>query len=287
MRVPSFQIVDHTKSCKRRASGACRLCKRLVALCLYHAKFCQVSELTACRDYWLDLDFLLMFLLPVFRLQEAKCVVPFCLNLKNKMKQQEKHGRRQQSLTMKRRMAIMTASASSSNQAGPHTPVASDYGAGPGTPKTEQPGTPRSNHMMGPPMPGSQPGGPGTPNSNQMGLMKPMNIMPTHTNQTAQVISQQPVRSAGQVGMVAQVQSAAMMSPVGLSPSPQMQQQQTQQVHPNQMISPQSVPSSYAGVVRTASMYQPQTQDSTSPSSSCSLCQASWRGRKSANHQCS
>jgi len=167
----------------------------------------------------------------------------------------------------------MTASASNSNQAGPHTPVASDYGAGPGTPKTEQPGTPRSNHMMGPPMPGSQPDGPGTPNSNQMGLMKPMNIMPTHTNQTAQVISQQPVHSAGQVGMVAQVQSAAMMSPVGLSPSPQMQQQQTQQVHPNQMLSPQNVPSSYAGVVRTASMHQPQ--DSTSPSSSCSLCQAS------------
>lgn len=64
-RLPSCQkmkrVVQHTKNCKRKTNGGCPICKQLIALCCYHAKHCQ----------------------------EQKCPVPFCPNIKHKLKQQQ------------------------------------------------------------------------------------------------------------------------------------------------------------------------------------------------------
>nr|XP_048690961.1 histone acetyltransferase p300 isoform X8 [Caretta caretta] len=63
--LPSCQkmkrVVQHTKGCKRKINGGCPICKQLIALCCYHAKHCQ----------------------------ENKCPVPFCLNIKHKLLQQQ------------------------------------------------------------------------------------------------------------------------------------------------------------------------------------------------------
>ncbi|GFS77673.1 CREB-binding protein [Nephila pilipes] len=78
-RLPSCQkmkrIVLHAKSCPRKGTNACAICKQLIALNYYHAKSCQ----------------------------EAKCPVPFCVNIKYKFKQQ----RLQQAQILKRRIATM------------------------------------------------------------------------------------------------------------------------------------------------------------------------------------
>jgi hypothetical protein len=64
-RLPSCQkmkrVVSHTKLCKRKTNGGCPICKQLIALCCYHAKHCQ----------------------------EAKCLVPFCPNIRHKLKKQQ------------------------------------------------------------------------------------------------------------------------------------------------------------------------------------------------------
>ncbi|PSN48638.1 hypothetical protein C0J52_12712 [Blattella germanica] len=82
-RLPSCQkmkrVVQHTKICKRKTNGGCPICKQLIALCCYHAKHCQ----------------------------ETKCPVPFCLNIKHKLKQQQLQQRLQQAQLLRRRMAVM------------------------------------------------------------------------------------------------------------------------------------------------------------------------------------
>uniref|UniRef100_H2V3A4 histone acetyltransferase n=1 Tax=Takifugu rubripes TaxID=31033 RepID=H2V3A4_TAKRU len=81
--LPSCQkmkrVVQHTKSCKRKTNGGCPICKQLIALCCYHAKHCQ----------------------------ENKCPVPFCLNIKHKLRQQQLQHRLQQAQMLRRRMASM------------------------------------------------------------------------------------------------------------------------------------------------------------------------------------
>ena len=46
-RLPSCQkmkrVVSHTRTCKRKKSSGCPVCKQLIALCCYHAKHCMVS----------------------------------------------------------------------------------------------------------------------------------------------------------------------------------------------------------------------------------------------------
>ncbi|XP_072527253.1 histone lysine acetyltransferase CREBBP-like [Salminus brasiliensis] len=81
--LPSCQkmkrVMQHTKGCERKTNGGCPVCKQLIALCCYHAKHCQ----------------------------ENKCPVPFCLNIKHKLRQQHLQHRLQQAQMMRRRMATM------------------------------------------------------------------------------------------------------------------------------------------------------------------------------------
>lgn len=92
-RLPSCHkmkcVVKHAKSCKRKtpqtnqnASANCPICKQLIALCCYHAKHCT----------------------------EAKCTVPYCVNIKVKLKQQQMQQRFQQQAILRRRIANMQMS---------------------------------------------------------------------------------------------------------------------------------------------------------------------------------
>lgn len=118
--LPSCQkmkrVVQHTKGCKRKTNGGCPVCKQLIALCCYHAKHCQ----------------------------ENKCPVPFCLNIKHKLRQQQIQHRLQQAQLMRRRMATMNT------RNVPQQSLPSPTSATPGTP-TQQPSTPQT------PQPAPQP----------------------------------------------------------------------------------------------------------------------------------
>ncbi|ELK34588.1 CREB-binding protein [Myotis davidii] len=61
------RVVEHTKGCERKTNEACGVCKQFIALCSYHAKHCQ----------------------------ESPCPIPYCLNIKQKLRQQEIQYRRQ------------------------------------------------------------------------------------------------------------------------------------------------------------------------------------------------
>nr|KAF6360201.1 hypothetical protein mMyoMyo1_011153 [Myotis myotis] len=54
-------VVQHTKGCQRKTNEGCGVCKQFIALCCYHAKHCQ----------------------------ENTCPIPYCLNIKQKLCQQE------------------------------------------------------------------------------------------------------------------------------------------------------------------------------------------------------
>ncbi|XP_043945276.1 CREB-binding protein [Protopterus annectens] len=116
--LPSCQkmkrVVQHTKGCKRKTNGGCPVCKQLIALCCYHAKHCQ----------------------------ENKCPVPFCVNIKHKLRQQQLQHRLQQAQLMRRRMATMQGrsvppqSLPSPTSTAPGTPTGQQQ---PSTPQTPQP----------------------------------------------------------------------------------------------------------------------------------------------------
>ncbi|KAJ8398757.1 hypothetical protein AAFF_G00419540 [Aldrovandia affinis] len=106
------RVVQHTKGCKRKTNGGCPVCKQLIALCCYHAKHCQ----------------------------ENKCPVPFCLNIKHKLRQQQLQHRLQQAQMMRRRMATMQGRGMPQSLPSPPTSAA------PGTPTShqQQPSTPQT-----------------------------------------------------------------------------------------------------------------------------------------------
>ncbi|KAI1884445.1 hypothetical protein AGOR_G00226470 [Albula goreensis] len=106
------RVVQHTKGCKRKTNGGCPVCKQLIALCCYHAKHCQ----------------------------ENKCPVPFCLNIKHKLRQQQLQHRLQQAQMMRRRMATMQGRGMPQSLPSPPTSAA------PGTPTShqQQPNTPQT-----------------------------------------------------------------------------------------------------------------------------------------------
>ncbi|XP_069502925.1 CREB-binding protein isoform X2 [Ambystoma mexicanum] len=122
--LPSCQkmkrVVQHTKGCKRKTNGGCPVCKQLIALCCYHAKHCQ----------------------------ENKCPVPFCLNIKHKLRQQQIQHRLQQAQLLRRRMATMNT------RSVPQQSLPSPTSVAPGTP-TQQPSAPQTPQP--PPQPLSSP----------------------------------------------------------------------------------------------------------------------------------
>ncbi|KAJ1174143.1 hypothetical protein NDU88_005966 [Pleurodeles waltl] len=134
--LPSCQkmkrVVQHTKGCKRKTNGGCPICKQLIALCCYHAKHCQ----------------------------ENKCPVPFCLNIKHKLRQQQLQHRLQQAQMLRRRMASMQRTGIGGQP--PQQGLPSPTSAGPTTPTGQQPTTPQTPQPPPQPQPVSQPPPPNT-----------------------------------------------------------------------------------------------------------------------------
>ena len=70
------RVVQHIKTCKRKANNTCPICKQLLLLCCYHSKHCTTQA----------------------------CPVPLCTNIKQKRQQQQMQKRQQQQMMLRRRM---------------------------------------------------------------------------------------------------------------------------------------------------------------------------------------
>ena len=159
--------------------------------------------------------------------QEAKCQVPFCYNLKTKIKQQEKQHRLQRSLLTRRRMAIMENTSSSMSQAGPNTP-----GAPPTPQQEQQPATPIAPYNM-----------PGTPGQSNMaasntshGKMGPSVMASPHPGKGG---AQQPITQPGSSMALNQYQTGNVQQ---ANTSQQASLQHGQLMNPQQSIRPSPPP---------------------------------------------
>lgn len=92
------RIVGHSRVCKKRnvAQSSCAICRQLIALCCYHAKICEDTQ--------------------------NKCNVPFCSNIKARLKQQQVQARMRQHQLMQSRIRSMTNAVNAT--AATSTPVA-------------------------------------------------------------------------------------------------------------------------------------------------------------------
>lgn len=217
--LPSCQkmkrVVQHTKGCKRKTNGGCPVCKQLIALCCYHAKHCQ----------------------------ENKCPVPFCLNIKHKLRQQQLQHRLQQAQLMKRRMATMQGRTmplpSPPATAAPSTPTSHTQPNTPQTPQqplSNQPQTPNSARVMSPTFANAprngQPQAPvsqGKPGPQASPLHQQQSPLP-QPPQAPQQLQQQPpplaaVKMARHIEMMAQAQQNYRANMNGLPMNPAQQQQ--------------------------------------------------------------
>ena len=163
-------------------------------------------------------------------------MVPFCFNLKSKIKQQEQAQRQRQDMLMIRRMANMNKENESQNQ-GPRTPGNSDAApCKPGTPKSDhQPPTPNT---QGPSTPGGS-HGPSTPGSKLKQMVSPPGgkVLPTGMSNQQQRNPMQMMNASMQPGMN----------------HPQNQMQQNQ--HQMNMGQPQQTQTSYPNGANRMNMY--------------------------------
>ncbi|KAI3360110.1 hypothetical protein L3Q82_014425 [Scortum barcoo] len=217
--LPSCQkmkrVVQHTKGCKRKTNGGCPICKQLIALCCYHAKHCQ----------------------------ENKCPVPFCLNIKQKLRQQQLQHRLQQAQMLRRRMASMqrVGQPAGGPPGGPVVGLPSPGNNGTTAPNTPtsggtQPPTPQTPTQTMPPVP-QQGMGPGTGVQQQQqpgGMPSQSGMPPQHP--IHHQFQQMGGGGGGVGGMMSSPQHQQQMLPQvqqqqsGAGPNPQQLQQ-----HPNNL----------------------------------------------------
>ncbi|XP_073429092.1 histone acetyltransferase p300 isoform X2 [Dendrobates tinctorius] len=242
--LPSCQkmkrVVQHTKGCKRKTNGGCPICKQLIALCCYHAKHCQ----------------------------ENKCPVPFCLNIKQKLRQQQLQHRLQQAQMLRRRMASMQRT----GVVGPQQGLPSPNSAGPTTPTGQQPPTPQtpqpqSQQSSQPPPPNSIPlyGITRTQSSSSISQGKAAGQMTPPTPPQGGS-AQQPGPPPAAVEMAMQIQRAAetqrQMAKTQIFPRPMINPHQMQPMQPMGINSQQGPrgPSLIDSGMSPASMQQPPQQ---------------------------
>ncbi|XP_061536690.1 CREB-binding protein isoform X2 [Phycodurus eques] len=242
--LPSCQkmkrVVQHTKCCKRKTNGGCPVCKQLIALCCYHAKNCQ----------------------------ENKCPVPFCLNIKHKLRQQQLQHRLQQAHLMRRRMATMQGRTmplpSPPASAAPTTPTSH---AQPNTPQTpqpplsNQPQTPNSSGVMSPSLtsaPRNEQPQAAVPQGKPGPQASPLHQQPSPVPQPPQPqqIQQQPplaaVKMARHIELMAQAQQNQQNYLVNMNGLP-MNPQQPQQ----RMTGPMQAPMQMVPGPRVPQVMQP------------------------------
>lgn len=86
------RVLCHTRNCVKKATNSCLLCRQLLSLLWHHARCCD----------------------------ESKCPVPFCLNIKYRVKQKQLQQRLQQNKLLRRRISTMNRGAV---PAADHTPL--------------------------------------------------------------------------------------------------------------------------------------------------------------------
>uniref|UniRef100_A0A8D3CME1 histone acetyltransferase n=1 Tax=Scophthalmus maximus TaxID=52904 RepID=A0A8D3CME1_SCOMX len=219
--LPSCQkmkrVVQHTKGCKRKTNGGCPICKQLIALCCYHAKHCQ----------------------------ENKCPVPFCLNIKQKLRQQQLQHRLQQAQMLRRRMASMQR-------------VGQPAGGPPGGPSQGKPvlgsATPPHPQSVGNVMAGSV-GGQQPPSQPQgQPSLQQQQQQPSSGPPPAAVEIAMKIQQVADAQRKMALQRQAAQAAAGLMPPhPHHQQGQGQQMgmgHPGAvgMVGPQGMPTQTAAV---------------------------------------
>ena len=250
--LPSCQkmkrVVQHTKGCKRKTNGGCPVCKQLIALCCYHAKHCQ----------------------------ENKCPVPFCLNIKHKLRQQQLQHRLQQAQLMRRRMATMQGRTmplpSPPASAAPSTPTSH---AQPNTPQTpqqplsNQPQTPNSAGVMSPSFPSTPRNGqPQAPVSQGKPGPQQQSPLPQPPQQPQQIQQQPPlaaVKMARHIEMMAQAQQNYRVNINGLPMNPQHPQQPQQRMTGPMQPPMQMVPGPRGPQVMQPGMAQGQWPGAAGP----------------------
>lgn len=221
-RLPSCakmkRIVAHTKSCKRKTNGGCPICKQLIALCCYHAKYCQ----------------------------EGKCPVPFCPSIKNRLKQQQLQQRLQNAKLLQRRMALMAGQRGgmSSAPAVSHMPPAPQ----PSVVTQQHLRNPNMSAVLGKPTPQTNPGALQAARAAQMiaerqavptfsqaqaPRMQPGNILPSGGKPMPQQQQQMPSQMPPQQPQHARLGLPSMASQwSGQPPPPQYQQPMQSQQQP-------------------------------------------------------
>ena len=92
------KLISHSKQCKARQLGqnSCTVCRQLIALCCYHSKNCDDTQ--------------------------NKCPIPFCQNIKGRLKQQQLQARMRQQHLMQSRIRSMNITLGAS--AAPAAPTA-------------------------------------------------------------------------------------------------------------------------------------------------------------------
>ena len=208
-RLPSChsmkRVVTHTRNCQRKWNGGCPICKKVIALCCYHAKVCS----------------------------EAKCPVQFCQNIKQKLRHQQLQQRLQEAAMMRRRMAAMNArmnmgNSGASNDSAPPKPMPVQQQQP--QQQQQQPQQQMPNASMKPVQNMNPHGGkPGTGPPNP-GVLEAVKKVQEEANRTAQ----QSIGKNPQQVMVSSTGNPIMLQPgqsMQMQPQPgQMQQQQVCQV---------------------------------------------------------
>uniref|UniRef100_A0AA85KJY4 histone acetyltransferase n=1 Tax=Trichobilharzia regenti TaxID=157069 RepID=A0AA85KJY4_TRIRE len=87
------RVLCHTRNCTKKATNSCLLCRQLLSLLWHHARCCE----------------------------ESKCPVPFCSNIKYRVKQKQLQQRLQQNKLLRRRISTMHRGALPASEAQPLT----------------------------------------------------------------------------------------------------------------------------------------------------------------------
>ncbi|CAL8088588.1 unnamed protein product [Calicophoron daubneyi] len=199
------RVLCHTRNCGRKTTNSCLLCRQLLSLLWHHARCCE----------------------------ESKCPVPFCLNIKYRVKQKQLQQRLQQSKLLRRRISTMNRGAIPSSDHPSLVSHNANQAVG-ANPRTNLPLT-DPNHPRQP----QSPFGPSTSNSATIGSQL------TPAGRTVVSPSNFPVNQ--HVAPASQAQ-ASMLITVGDNQSPQQQSRvPVQPVPPPQTNQPTMPSRSFPG----------------------------------------
>ncbi|GAA31548.2 E1A/CREB-binding protein [Clonorchis sinensis] len=230
------RVLCHTRNCVKKSTNSCLLCRQLLSLLWHHARCCD----------------------------ESKCPVPFCLNIKYRVKQKQLQQRLQQSKLLRRRISTMHRGAV------PAAEQLSSHASSLPTPSGVQP-VPEGSHGLQSPSTYTAAATPVTVSGQVLHpphtIASPSGFQASqHTTQTAH-------------------QPSNVVGPMGDTPSPQLQQRSSVQVAPLSQGSPLSatrpLPSNSAFPSGTRVVVQQSQQPAglVHPQANSNAPAGNWRAR--------